>query len=309
MKNRKLLIIIGIVLLVLFIGTIGFSVWQQGQLKEELTAARSQNEQLAMTNEQLQLSNELSAINSEFQQYENQSVSLAGDTILAKYNAAKAKVEQLMAELKQTKATSQAEIEAKSRKIKELQGEISTLRGLLKHYIAQVDSLGKENAGLKAENAEIRNVNESLSTQVQEVSQQNANLNQRMTLAEKLNVTGVSLQALNSKGKNEKNVTKAKQLKVTFTIPQNNSTPVGPKTIYMRLTGPEGSLLGNAGSFSFEGSSVACSAKRTVEYAGDEIPGITMYWDVNTALNPGTYTVELFADNYRLTSRSFTLKK
>lgn len=309
MKNRKLLIIIGIVLLVLFIGTIGFSVWQQGQLKEQLTAARSQNEQLAMTNEQLQLSNELSAINSEFQQYENQSVSLAGDTILAKYNAAKAKVEQLMAELKQTKATSQAEIEAKSRKIKELQGEISTLRGLLKHYIAQVDSLGKENAGLKAENAEIRNVNESLSTQVQEVSQQNANLNQRMTLAEKLNVTGVSLQALNSKGKNEKNITKAKQLKVTFTIPQNNSTPVGPKTIYMRLTGPEGSLLGNAGSFSFEGSSVACSAKRTVEYAGDEIPGITMYWDVNTALNPGTYTVELFADNYRLTSRSFTLKK
>lgn len=309
MKNRKLLIIIGIVLLVLFIGTIGFSVWQQGQLKEQLTAARSQNEQLAMTNEQLQLSNELSAINSEFQQYENQSVSLAGDTILAKYNAAKAKVEQLMAELKQTKATSQSEIEAKSRKIKELQGEISTLRGLLKHYIAQVDSLGKENAGLKAENAEIRNVNESLSTQVQEVSQQNANLNQRMTLAEKLNVTGVSLQALNSKGKNEKNVTKAKQLKVTFTIPQNNSTPVGPKTIYMRLTGPEGSLLGNAGSFSFEGSSVACSAKRTVEYAGDEIPGITMYWDVNTALNPGTYTVELFADNYRLTSRSFTLKK
>lgn len=309
MKNRKLLIIIGIVLLVLFIGTIGFSVWQQGQLKEQLTAARSQNEQLAMTNEQLQLSNELSAINSEFQQYENQSVSLAGDTILAKYNAAKAKVEQLMAELKQTKATSQAEIEAKSRKIKELQGEISTLRGLLKHYIAQVDSLGKENAGLKAENAEIRNVNESLSTQVQEVSQQNANLNQRMTLAEKLNVTGVSLQALNSKGKNEKNVTKAKQLKVTFTIPQNNSTPVGPKTIYMRLTGPEGSLLGNAGSFSFEGSSVACSAKRTVEYAGDEIPGITMYWDVNTTLNPGTYTVELFADNYRLTSRSFTLKK
>lgn len=309
MKNKKLLIIIGIVLLVLFVATIGFSVWQQGQLKEELTAARSQNEQLAMTNEQLQLSNELSAINSEFQQYENQSVSLAGDTILAKYNAAKAKVEQLMAELKQTKATSQAEIEAKSKKIKELQGEISTLRGLLKHYIAQVDSLSKENSGLKAENAEIRTVNESLSSQVQEVSQQNANLNQRMTLAEKLNVTGVSLQALNSKGKNEKNVTKAKQLKVTFTIPQNNSTPVGPKTIYMRLTGPEGSLLGNAGSFSFEGSSVACTAKRTVEYAGDEIPGITMYWDVNTALNPGTYTVELFADNYRLTSRSFTLKK
>lgn len=307
--NRKTVIAICSVLVLLLVGAIIFSVSQVSSLRQEVAEAQAQNEQLQITNDQLQLSNELTAINSEFAQYENQAVEIANDTILAKYTAAKAKVEQLMNELKQQKASSRAELEAKSQKIKELQGEISTLRGLLKHYIAQVDSLSKENTGLKAENAEIRTVNESLSTQVQEVHQKNEALSQRMTLAEKLNVTGVSLQALNGKGKNEKNVTKAKQLKVTFTIPQNNSTPVGPKTIYMRLTGPEGSLLGNAGSFPFEGASVACTAKRTIEYAGDEIPGITMYWDVNTTLNPGDYTVELFADNYRLTSRRFTLKK
>ena len=307
--NKKVIVGIGAALLLLLAGAIIFSVKQVSSLRQEVADAQAQNEQLQIANDQLQLSNELDAINSEFQQYENQAVELANDTILAKYTAAKAKVEQLMNELKSQKATSQAEIEAKSAKIKELQGEISTLRDLLRHYIAQVDSLSKENTGLKADNAEIRTVNETLSSQVQEVSQKNEALSQRMTLAEKLNVTGVSLQALNGKGKNEKNVTKAKQLKVTFTIPQNNSTPVGPKTIYMRLTGPEGSLLGNAGSFSFEGASVACTAKRTVEYAGDEIPGVTMYWDVNTTLNPGDYTVELFADNYRLTSRRFTLKK
>ncbi len=307
--NRKTVIAICSVLVLLLAGIITFSVIQTNSLRQEVAEAQAQNEQLQITNDQLQLSNELTAINSEFAQYENQAVEIANDTILAKYTAAKAKVDQLMNELKQQKASSRAELEAKSHKIKELQGEISTLRGLLKHYIAQVDSLSKENTGLKAENAEIRTVNESLSTQVQEVHQKNEALSQRMTLAEKLNVTGVSLQALNGKGKNEKNVTKAKQLKVTFTIPQNNSTPVGPKTIYMRLTGPEGSLLGNAGSFPFEGASVACTAKRTIEYAGDEIPGITMYWDVNTTLNPGDYTVELFADNYRLTSRRFTLKK
>lgn len=307
--NKKAIIGIGIVLLLLLVGAIVFSVSQVTSLRKEVTDAKAQNEQLQIANEQLQLSNEFSAINSEFAQYEGQAVELANDTILAKYTAAKAKVEQLMKELKDQKSTSRAELEAKSKKIKELQGEIETLRGLLRHYIAQVDSLGKENAGLKAENAEIRSANQNLSSQVQEVSQKNEALNQRMTLAEKLNVTGVSLQALNKKGKNEKNVSKARQLKVTFTIPQNNSTPVGPKTIYMRLTGPEGSLLGNAGSFPFEGTSVACTAKKTIEYSGDEVPGITMYWDVNTTLNPGDYTVELFADNYRLTSRRFTLKK
>ncbi len=307
--NRKTIIIIGVVLLALLAGAIIFSVSQVTSLREEVNQAQAKNEQLQLTNEQLQLSNEFDAINSEFRQYENQAVEIANDTILAKYTAAKAKVEQLMNELKQQKSQSRAELEAKSAKIKELQGEIATLRGLLRHYIAQVDSLSKENAGLKAENSEIRTVNESLSSQVQEVSQKNEVLSQRMTLAEKLNVTGVSLQALNKKGKNEKHVTKARQLKVTFTIPQNNSTPVGPKTIYMRLTGPEGSLLGNAGSFHFEGSNVTCTAKKTVEYGGDEIPGITMYWDVNTTLTPGDYTVELFSDNYRLTSRRFTLKK
>ncbi|MDE6702059.1 MAG: hypothetical protein K2K00_00090, partial [Muribaculaceae bacterium] len=133
-------------------------------------------------------------------------------------------------------------------------------------------------------------------------------LSKRMTLAEKLNVTGVTLTALNKKGKAEKKVQKAAQLMVTFTIPQNNSTPVGEKTIYLRIVSPSGQLLGGGGTFSFEGGSVECSAKKTIEYAGEEIGGVTIYWDVNTALTAGDYTVELFADNYRLISRSFNLK-
>jgi hypothetical protein len=33
-----------------------------------------------------------------------------------------------------------------------------------------------------------------------------------------------------------------------------------------------------------------------------------MYWTPNVALTPGEYTVELFADNYRLKQSKFTLK-
>ncbi len=300
--NKKYFLWVAAALILLLVGAIVFSVVQVTSLKKEVNVARAENEQLQLTNEQLTLSNEYDAINSEFSRYENQAVQLQNDTILAKYTAAKNKVEQLIKELNSEKTKS-------SKRIKELQDEISTLRALLRHYIAQVDSLGRENAGLKAENAEIRNRNEQLSTQVAEVSRKNETLNERMTLAEKLNVTGVTLSALKGNGKNEKNITKAKQLKVTFTIPQNNSTPSGAKTIYLRITSPEGSLLGNAGSFPFEGGSVPCTAKKTIEYGGQEISGITIYWDVNTTLTPGDYTVELFADNYRLTSRHFTMKK
>lgn len=301
-NNRSKLIWVALALVALLVGALVFSIFQVTSLKSEVDSTRAENEQLQLTNEQLQLSNEFEAINSRFAQYEDQATQLGGDTILAKYNAAKNKIEQLLEELNSEKKKSQ-------QRITQLQNEIATLRGLLRHYIAQVDSLGKENAGLRAENAQIKDENLQLSSKVREVSKTNETLSERMTLAEKLNVTGVSLTPLRKNGKTEKNVTKAKQLMVTFTIPQNNSTPVGSKTIYLRITSPEGSLLGNAGNFSFEGASLPCTAKKTIEYAGEEIPGVTLYWDVNTALTPGDYTVELFADNYRLASRHFTLKK
>ena len=290
------------VLAVLLLGAIVFSVFQVTSLKHQVNVAQAENEQLQLTNEQLSLSNEFEAINSEFRQYENQAVQMANDTILAKYTAAKNKVEQLIKELNSEKTKN-------AKRIKDLESQIATLRGLLRNYIAQVDSLTKENAGLRAENQEIKSRNQALNSQVAEISGKNKTLTERMTLAEKLNVTGLTLTPLKKNGKQEKNVTKAKQLKVTFTIPQNNSTPVGSKTIYLRIVNPEGQLLGNAGSFSFEGGDVPCSAKKTIEYTGDEMSGVTIYWDVNTTLTPGDYLVELFADNFRIASRHFTLKK
>lgn len=301
-NNRPKLLWLAVGLVALLVIAVVFSVFQLTSLKSEVNSVRAENEQLQLTNDQLQLANEYEAINSQFAQYEDQAVRMEGDTLLAKYTAAKNKVEQLLQELNSEKVKSQ-------KRIKDLQNQISTLRGLLRHYIAQVDSLGKENAGLKAENAEIKTRNEELSSRVREVSRKNETLSERMTLAEKLNVTGVSLTPLKKNGKKEKNVTKARQLMVTFTIPQNNSTPVGSKTIFLRIINPEGALLGNAGTFPFEGGDVPCTAKKTMEYSGEEISGVTIYWDVNTTLTPGDYTVELFADNYRLTSRHFTLKK
>ena len=179
----------------------------------------------------------------------------------------------------------------------------------MRHYVEIIDSLGKENEGLKLANSQLNNQNRELSSQVANVSQQNEALNKRMVLAEKLNVTGLSLTSLKGNGKVEKKISKAKQLMVQFTIPQNNSTPVGEKVIYMRITGPEGALLGQRGTFKFEGGSVAYTESKTIEYSGQELAGIKLFYNVNTTLNPGQYTVELFADNYRLASKSFVFQK
>ncbi len=149
-------------------------------------------------------------------------------------------MEQLLQELNSEKVKSQ-------KRISQLQNEISTLRGLLRHYIAQVDSLGKENAGLRmAENAEIRNENRSLSNRMQEVTRKKRDPQRTDDTGRKAQRHRRGSHPAQEKRQTGEKITKAKQLMVTFTIPQNNSTPVGQKTVYLRITSPEGALLGNA---------------------------------------------------------------
>ena len=299
-KNNKSIIIAASIVGALVVIAIIFLVVQNQQTKD--AEYQAQIEQLQLQNEQLQLKGEYEQLNTDFQNMESQTQFIRNDSILQKYNEAKDKVEKLLAELRSQKISSQ-------KRIKELQDEVATLKGIMRHYVAIIDSLGKENAGLKAENLEIRTKNQQLSSQVSEQTRKNEKLTERMVLAEKLNVTGLQLTALKKNGKVEKNVTKAKQLMVTFTIPQNNSTPVGEKTLFVRITSPEGTLLGGHGSFSFEGGNLPYTERKTIESDGQEVAGITLYWNVNTALTPGQYNVEVFADNYRLISRSFTLNK
>ena len=59
--------------------------------------------------------------------------------------------------------------------------------------------------------------------------------------------------------------------------------------------------------FKFENRQIPYSIKKTVEYRGEELP-VTVYWDVNEFLYPGSYRVEIFAGNSMIGSSSLTMK-
>ena len=298
--NKKVIIsaaclVVGVVL--------GCLVWMLVRQNRATQEATQQIAELQLMNEQLQLTNEYDELSASFTQHEGQMVLFNNDSIRAEYEAAKNKVEELRQELKRRDKLS-------SERIAQLQAEIATLKQIMRHYVEQINELNQQNQELRQKNETLEQQNSQLSSQVQSTARENKVLAEKMVLAEKLNVSSVSLTALKGNGKNEKNITKAKQLMVTFTIPQNNSTPVGKKTIYLRITSPEGNLLsGNGIHFTFEGATLEASAQKVVEYEGQEIAGVKIYWDVNATLNPGSYRVELFADNYRLASRNFEMKK
>lgn len=308
--NRKFrtILIAAIAVLVCLIGMVVVLIVRNNSNTAAVNEAQARADSLAIANDQLLLTNEFNQLNADFNQYEGQQIYLKNDSIVQKYNEARMKVEGLLRELNEEKRKHSKDMSASRAKIKQLEGEIATLKGIVRHYLEEIKRLGEENEGLKLEIQQVQQKNEQLSNQVTEATTTNQQLTQTVQLAKKLNITGVSFHAYNKKGKVEKNITKARQLGVSFTVSPNNTAAPGMKDFYMRIISPEGSLLGGGGSFSIDGRSVQSTAHRAVEYANDEI-SVSIYWDVNTTLTPGDYTVEVFCDGYRLASRHFTMKK
>lgn len=302
-RNLKVVVWAGIGVLACLVGLVGWLIYSNSSQSNAIYEAEARADSLALANDQLQLTNEFNQVNADFSQYEDQQVYLKNDSLVKQYNQARLKVEGLLQELNAEKRSNAAN----RARIRKLEGEIATLRGIVRHYLEEIRRLGEENEGLKKELDAVNQRNEQLASAVSTYSKDNEELNRTVTLARKLNITGLSLTPLNKKGKHEKNIKKARQLSVHFTVSPNNTAQAGMKDFYLRIVSPEGSLLGGGGSFQMDGASVPCTASRQVEYDNQET-GVTIYWNVNATLTPGDYTVEVFCDGYRLASRKFTQK-
>ena len=303
-KNQKIILYGGGAALLCLVALSIVLIIINSNRTDEVNQARAETENLRLANDRLLLTNEFNQLNADFSQYEDQQVYLKNDSLVQKYNEARLKVEGLLSELNQEKQNNAAN----RKRIKQLENEIATLKGIVKHYLEEIKRLGEENEGLRQEIQQVHQRNQQLATQVTQATSKNEELTQTVKLAKKLNITGVSLHAYNKKGKNEKNITKARQLGVSFIVSPNNTASPGMKDFYIRILSPEGNLLSGGGSFQIDGQTVAATGHRQMEYANEEL-SVSVYWDVNTTLTPGDYTVEVFADGYRLASRHFTMKK
>lgn len=308
-KKVRWIIVAGIVLVGCFVALIIMLIAGNNQSRDEAQKARLEADSLKLAVQQSDLDRQFTELQADFNQYEDQAIYLKNDTLVQQYNDARNRIQQLMTELRQERSGRKADNAASQRKIAQLEAEIGTLRGIVKHYLEEIKRLGQENEGLKRDLATQQEQNQTLSEQVQQTTATNAQLTQTVQLARKLNITGLGLTAYNKKDKHEKNITKATRLGVNFIVSPNNTAAAGKKTFYVRILSPEGALLGNGGSFSIDGKQVGCTVQRTVEYDNGELP-VNVYWGAaGTTLTPGEYTVEVFADGYRLGSRRVLLKK
>lgn len=234
-------------------------------------------------------------------QYGELKKNVKDDSLVARLNQEQARAEALLKELRNTKATSSAEI-------LRLKKELATVRAVLRDYIRQVDSLQQLNHALIGERDMARAEAERTRAENTNIQAENTSLNQKVAIAAQLNATGVSVSPLKRNGKNAKKSKEIVRFAVSFTITRNVTASAGNRTVYVRLLKPNQQVAGEAGSFKYENRSIGYSAAKTVEYNGQETR-VTVYVPISEYLSAGTYSAYIFADGQMIGSGSVALAK
>ena len=288
-RTPQLIAIIGLLIIITVI-LIGFLVTRNSQMQE-------MQEQYVVDKQDLE--DEYEAISL---QYEGFKFSVQNDSLLYKLQNEQTKVLRLQEELRMTQASDKAEI-------KRLSDELATLRKILRSYIHQIDSLNTLNQELRAENAQITNQYNRTSRTLQQVSQEREKLSEKVSLAAQLVATNINAKAVNDRGREQSRLSRSTQFVVSFTVTRNITAEPGERTIYIRIMTPDGNVLSKSSDnrFTYENSDIIYSMKRVVEYGGEEIP-VTMYWDIEEFLMPGTYKADIFADGHHIGSSSFAME-
>lgn len=233
-------------------------------------------------------------------QYEQLQSTLKNDSLIAQIEEERRKTQQLLEELENTKATDAAEI-------KRLKAEIASLRKVLQSYIMQVDSLNRINQSLNAENMQIKEQISEANTQISNLSTERNQLKDKVNIAAQLDATGFWVTPMNKKSKEAQKVKDVKKISFGFTIVKNVTATNGQRIVYARILKPDNSVMGNKGTFAYEGASVEYTEKKYIDYTGEELK-VTMYSDITEYLEAGTYKIFIFCDSQMIGQTSFTLK-
>jgi predicted nucleic acid-binding Zn-ribbon protein len=225
------------------------------------------------------------------------------DTINVLLTKERERISQLIEEIKTIKATNAA-------KIREYQKELTSLRSVMRNFVVQIDSLNSRNQELTAENKEVKNQMTRIKDSYQVLEKEKQTLAQKVEIASKLETRNIRVTGLNSKDKEVNKALRVQKIKVCFVVLKNITAPVGDKVVYLRIMRPDNALLMHSVDdvFTYEGSKINYSAKRTVEYGGKDVDVCIFYEAMEGELMAGFYTVDLFMDGQNVGTATFELK-
>ncbi len=285
-RNNAIVIILGIILVVM----IGLYFMQRSEHRTIVKEISAQKDSI-----QTELNHMVAGYDS---------LKTDNDTLNQNLTIARTRVRDLLTEVEQTKRIS-------FEKITMYQKEVTTLRGIMRDYIVQIDSLNRKNQMLLAENQEVKEQYKRSETEKQQLNQEKSELEQNLQRAAMLEARDLTVTGLNDRNKETKFAKRSDLIQVNFTLSKNITAKRGAKNIYIRIMRPNQLLLSKSPDdlFKFEDLKIQFSAMREVNYEGNELP-VSIYWDNKgePELTPGEYDIAIFADGNNIGSAKLVLK-
>ena len=300
--NKKIIFILSAVCVLLTVGIayLAYNLNKQTQVNRDM-------EELAVLDKQ--------EMEGEYQQFADQysemKTRINNDSIIAQLTREQERTEQLLQELKKTKATDAAEITR-------LKKELATVREVLRSYVLEIDSLNRLNQALQDENTRVRSELEEINLQNEALTSDNATLSEKVAIAAQLNAVNIDIMMMHKAALSSKTKERVKhphkiggstnEMKVRFVLSRNVTASNGMRTVYVRTLTPTGNALNASGHCPFEDKEVAYTVKKAIEYTGEETP-MEFYISKKDTLIPGTYRVQVIVDGHEIGTRSIELEK
>lgn len=197
-----------------------------------------------------------------------------------------------------------------AKKIQIYSEQVKSLRGILRDFVIQVDSLNQANLRLQAENKASR-------VQIKEATNANKKLEKNIKSlegqVEKASVVKalfVQAEPIDNNGNIARRIKRTDKIRVNFALAENAIAKRGLKQIYVRIANPnERIMIKNAANvFTYQKESIPYSAMREIEYEGAEID-VSIYYEAGEGeIVSGTYYVDLYMDGELVGTTSFSLK-
>ena len=291
-KNTTKIVLISLVaaLAVVSLLLVWMNLQQKTEMKEMVEIMEFEKEQLEDEYEELAI---------QFDGYQSQDIH--NDSLVQLLAKEQQRVQDLREELRITKVTN-------ARRIAELKKELATVRQVMVSYVHQIDSLDRTNKRLVKENQQVKQQYQEVARQAQQLEEERTQLAEVVSRASMLEISSFQMTPLNKRDRKTTVYSQILKLQFDYTIARNITNTPGLKTLYLRVTRPDGEVMQKNvhDVFAFENSEIAYSVSKDFEYEGEEVSG-AMYWLVEEILQVGIYNADFFVDGELIGSFPFEI--
>jgi cbb3-type cytochrome oxidase maturation protein len=191
--------------------------------------------------------------------------------------------------------------------------EIETLRGIMKGYIYQIDSLNTLNLKLTYNLDSTKTVLNTTTSERDKYKTDAEKRAEQLKVGSKLNAYGFTSEGLKEKLNSTKTPTdrarSVVQIRSSFTLSKNPITPAGSKTVYMQIIDPSGKVMQSSSNVAqMDNGQIAYSDKKDVDYNNESVD-LSIYYSLRgEEAEKGNYKVNIYCQGQLIGSDSFTLK-